>query len=113
MDNITIGQIAGAMGTIVVIVGFVMAIYKWYKTNFTDKFDAIDDKFEQIDNRLEFVETKRIEYEKEVQNSKSERMILLRGLLAALKGLHEMGCNNAVTHSISEIENYMVEKSHD
>ena len=113
MDNITIGQIAGAIGTILVIAGFVMTIYKWYKTSFTDKFETIDNEIDGVKQRLDFVETKRIEYEKEVQNSKSERMILLRGLLAALKGLHEMGCNNAVTLSISEIENYMVEKSHD
>ena len=113
MDNITIGQIVSSMGIITVIGGFVIAIYKWYKTSFTDKFDSIDDKFDEIDNRLTFVENKRIEYEMEVQNSKNERMILLRGLLAALKGLDGMGCDKVVSKSINEIENYMVEKSHD
>lgn len=105
MENITIGQIVSIMGTLTAIAVFFVAIFKWYKTNITDRFTKIDE-------RLTFVEEKREEYEKEVEKSKEERMILLRGELAALKGLKEMGCNDAVTHSISEIEKYMLEKSH-
>lgn len=105
MDNITISQIVATIGTLTVIVGFFAAIFKWYKTNIIDKFNKLEE-------RLTFVEKKREEYEREVEKSKEERMILLRGELAALKGLKEIGCNDAVTHSISEIENYMVVKSH-
>lgn len=106
MESITIGQIASAIGVLTVIVSFFIAIFKWYKK-------AIIDRFTAIDKRLTFVEEKREEYEREVEKSKEERMILLRGELAALKGLKEMGCNDAVTHSISEIEQYMMVKSHD
>ena len=117
MDNVTIGQIAGAMGTIVVIVGFVMAIYKWYKSTFSDKFKAIDNEIDEVKQRLDFVEQKKTEYEKELQNSKFERMILLRGELAALKGLAKISNINSATDSINEsieeIEKYMMEKSHD
>lgn len=105
MDDITIGQIISAFGSITAIAVFFVAIFKWYKINITDKLN-------RLDQRLTFVEIKREEYEKEVQKSKEERMILLRGELAALKGLKEMGCNDAVTKSISEIEIYMLEKSH-
>ena len=106
MEQLTIGQIASAIGIITVIVTFFVSIYKIYKK-------TIGDRFVKIEERLSFVEKKRVEYEKEVEKSKEERMILLRGELAALKGLKEMGCNDAVTHSISEIEEYMVLKSHD
>lgn len=117
MDNITIGQIAGAIGTIVVIVGFVVAIYKWYKSTFSDRFEAIDHEIDGVKQRLDFVEQKKTEYEKELQNSKFERMILLRGELAALKGLSKISNINSATDSINEsieeIEKYMMEKSHD
>lgn len=106
MESITIGQIAGAIALISVITGFIAKIYKTYKNNIIDRFSKIED-------RLEFVEKKREEYEREVEKSKEERMILLRGELAALKGLKEMGCNDAVTHSITEIEKYMMLKSHE
>ena len=106
MENITIGQIVAAIGVISVIGAFIGGLYKWYKKSFSDRFT-------KIERRLDFVEKKREEYEKEVQNSKEERTILLRGELAALKGLKEMGCNNAVTHSIQEIEEYMMLRSHD
>lgn len=106
MGSITLDQIAGAIGIVTVIAGFFFGIGKGYKK-------AIVDRFAKIEKRLKFVEDKREEYEKEVEKSKEERMILLRGELAALKGLKEMGCNDAVTHSINEIEDYMMLKSHD
>ena len=106
MENITIGQIVTAIGIISAIGVFVGGLYKWYKKAFSDRFT-------KIENRLTFVEKKREEYEREVQSSKEERTILLRGELAALKGLKEMGCNDAVTHSIHEIEEYMMLRTHD
>lgn len=106
MENITMGQLAGAIGIVTVIISFVVSIVKWYKTNITDKLN-------KLDQRLTFVEIKREEYEREVEKSKEERLILLKGELSALKGLKEMGCNDAVTHSINEIEEYMMLKSHD
>lgn len=112
MESITIGQIVGAMGTITIITGFIALVCGWYKKAITDKFTKVNNKIIGIEERLEFVEKKRDEYEKEVDHSKNERMILMGGLLAALKGLHEMGCNDAVTRSIEEIEEYMMQKSH-
>ena len=106
MESITIGQLVASIGVISVIGAFIGGLCKWYKKAFSDRFTKIED-------RLTFVEKKRIEYEKEVQNSKDERTILLRGELAALKGLKEMGCNDAVSHSINEIEEYMMLRSHD
>lgn len=105
METITIGQIVGAIGAITVIGGFIVSILKFYKS-------TIVDRFAKIEKRLTFVEDKREEYEKEVQFSNLERKILLKGELAALKGLKEMGCNDAVTKSIEEIEKYMMDKAH-
>ena len=113
MENITIGQIESAVGIITVIGAFIFGIYKWYKKIIGDKFVKIDNRFTTVEKRLDFVEKKREEYEKEVQNSKEERAILLRGELAALKGLKDICQNKAISNSIDEIEEYIVLKSPD
>lgn len=117
MENVTLGEIVMAIGIIstigTFIIGIIVKLSKWWKSKITDRFTNIDDRFEKVEERLDDVERKRDEYEKEVLNSKAEREILLRGELAALKGLKEMGVNKAVTHSIDEIEDYIMKKSHD
>lgn len=127
MEQITIGQIVSAIGVISVIAtfigGIIVAVSKWWKSRVTDKFTAIDNKigtmeksvdnrFEKVEERLEYVEIKRNQYEQEVESSKLERKVLLKGELAALKGLYEISKNDMLANSIQEIEEYMVEKSH-
>lgn len=106
MENITIGQIVGAMGVLTIIVGFFAAIFKWYKSNFTDKF-------EDIESRLKELEEKTQNQGKEIQESKSERLILLKGQLACLEGLQQNGANGPVTQAINEIKTYLINKSHE
>lgn len=105
MNNITIGQIVGAMGTLTVIVGFFVAIFKWYKSNFTNKFTSIEKRLEKLEETTE-------KQEFEIKESKEERLILLKGQLACLKGLKEQGCNGSVTTTIATIEDYLIDKSH-
>ena len=106
MDNITVGQIVAAMGTLTIIVGFFVAIFKWYKINFSDKFLKIEKRLDALEEKTEF-------QDKEIQESKEERLILLKGQLACLKGLKEQGCNGPVTKAISDIEGYLINKSHE
>ena len=105
MENITLGQIVAAIGTITAIAAFFVAIFKWYKKSFTDKFTKIED-------RLDKLEEKTLTQTAEIEECKSERLILLRGLLACLKGLQEQGCNGSVTQAIKDIEGYLINKSH-
>lgn len=105
MENITIGQLIGAIGGLTVIVGFFTALLKWYKSNFTDKFS-------KIDKRLDNLEEKTKIQDQDIEESKQERLILLKGQLACLKGLKEQGCNGPVTKTINDIESYLITKSH-
>ena len=50
---------------------------------------------------------------RDVEDSKHERLILLKGQLACLKGLQEQGCDGPVKQAINDIENYIIAKSHD
>ena len=106
MENITIGQIIAVIGSLTVLSGFFFGIYKFIKKVVLDKIEANTKDIKAI----------KLEMEKEkddINDSKEERLILLRGQLACLKGLKEQGCNGPVTQGIKDIEEYMMKKSHD
>ena len=106
MEDITVGQIISVIGGLTVIVGFFVTIIKWYKKNFTDRFLKIEE-------RIDTIETMEKNYRKELQDSKEERFILLKGQLACLKGLSEQGINGPVSQGIKDLEEYMIKKSHE
>ena len=136
MGNITLIQIAEAIGVLSVIVGAYLKIRKMmtncYNEKVAIKFDEVDEKFdevykkfkemrkeiEELDRRLTDVERKRDQYERELGDSKRERGILARGELSALKILRAMLDKSQLdqdelAESIKEIEEYVFEKSHD
>ena len=94
MEQITLGQIKAIIGTITVIGGFFILIFRWYTKN--------------ISNKLNNYETRITDLEKESNINKDQNTILLKGQLACLKGLKEQGCNGPVTQSINEIETYLL-----
>ena len=107
MDNITIGEIIKALGSITAIAVFFIAIFKWYKSNVTDRFKIIDEDIRDLKKSLR-------NHQEEINESKEERLILLKGQLACLKGLHnDLNCNGPVTQGIADLENYLIKKSHE
>ncbi len=106
MENITIGQVAATCGTITVLAGFVVAIYKFIRKVILDKIEKNTENIKKLENRIDRMEN-------EQENSKEERLILLQGVLACLKGLKEQGCNGPVTQAIKDIEEYLISKSHE
>lgn len=98
MENITIGQIVSAIGSITAITVFFIAIYKWYKKSIIDEFTNIHFEIDKL--------------KEEMEDSKEERTILLQGLLACLKGLQEQGCDGPVKKGIEDIEEYLIKKTH-
>ena len=107
MDNITIGEIIKALGSITAVAVFFIAIFKWYKSNVTDRFKLIDEDISDLKKSLR-------NHQEEINESKEERLILLKGQLACLKGLHnDLNCNGPVTQGIADLENYLIKKSHE
>ena len=106
MENITIGQLVGVMGTLSVMAGFFFGIYQFIKKVVLDKIDKNANDIKVLNEEVGRLKS-------EVADSKEERLILLKGQLACLKGLKEQGCNGPVTHAIDDIENYLMKKSHD
>lgn len=105
MENITIGQIVAGFGTLSVLAGFFIGIYKFIKKVVLDKIDANTADIRGLQKEMESMK-------KDIEDSKEERLILLKGQLACLKGLSEQGCNGPVTQGIKDLEEYILKKAH-
>lgn len=106
MEQVTIGQIVGAISSVMVILGFIKLIYDFVKKSTLDKINKNENDIKELKNDVEVIKT-------EIRDSKEERLILVNGVLACLKGLKEQGCNGPVTEGIKQIEEYLMQKSHD
>lgn len=110
METVTLGQfytfLLFASGLITAIATPIIAMYRWYKKKIEDKFIAMN-------NRIDSLEKKDKVHEDYIQSSKDEFNLLIRGQLACLKGLKEQGCNGSVTQGINDIEEYLLQKSHE
>lgn len=106
MENVTVGQIIAVIVTLTTILGFCKLIYGFIKANY---IDVIGD----LKKRLSKLEEEDKIQNSDILESKQERLILLQGQLACLKGLKEQGCNGPVTKAIADIEGYLIQKSHE
>lgn len=78
MESITVGQIVGIIGTLMVLSSFFFGIYKFIK-------QVVLDKIENNTKRIEILE-KEIKYlKRDVIDSKQERLILLKRAISLLK----------------------------
>lgn len=106
MENVTVGQIVTAIGIIGTLAGFVTAVYKFIKKVVLDKINKNTEDIKVLQSEMRNLKS-------EIKESKEERLILLKGQLACLKGLKEQGCNGPVSQAIKDIEEYILEKSHE
>lgn len=65
MENITIGQIAGAIGVLTVLVGFFVSIYQFIKK-------VVLDKITRNSKRIEILEQEVGKLKSEVEDSKEK-----------------------------------------
>lgn len=109
MDKITVEQAVGAIvatiSSLTIIIGFVATIYNFIKKKTIDRIEKNEKEIQELKAEVGLLKS-------EIQDDKEERIIILQGLLACLKGLKEQGCDGAVTNSINEIEDYLMKKSH-
>lgn len=106
MENITIGQILGIIAGVTAIIKFIQLIYELVKKSTLDKISQNAKDISELKTEVGLLKS-------EMQDSKEERLILVNGVLACLKGLKEQGCNGPVTEGINQIEEYLMKKSHD
>lgn len=80
---ITASQIVSAVA---VIGGLIFAVVKWFR--------------------------KQNRQDEEIEELRSEQTLICYGVLAALKGLKEQGCNGPVTEAINKIEKHLNVQAH-
>ena len=89
--------ISAVLGALVAIVTYFAKVVRW-----VDKQGKQDKEIQEI----------RRHHEEDMAVIKEEQALLVRGVLACLKGLSEQGCNGPVTQAIREFESYLNEKAH-
>lgn len=52
-------------------------------------------------------------HDADVREIRTEQTLIIYGLLGALKGLQEQGCNGPVTEAIGRIEKHLNQKAHE
>lgn len=82
MENVTLGQVVASLGLIGTLAGFFITVYKLLKKVVLDKIENNTKDIKALEKRMETVEN-------EIKEGKEERLILLKGQLACLKGLKE------------------------
>ena len=86
--------LAEIIGAGAVVFGTIFAVHKWVlKQNAQD------------------IEIKTLK-EVEIKSLKEEQRVICYGVLAALKGLQEQGCNGPVTKAIDEMEKHLNKMAH-
>ena len=82
----TLLSAAAVVGAFVALVAYLRKLFGWFERQ------------EKQDN--------------EIRKIKDEQTILVKGILACLKGLQELDCNGPVTDAIAEIETHLNRTAH-
>lgn len=73
----------------------------------------IKDKLDRDYRRINDIEKELARHRKDQLEDRKEMMLIMQGLLAALKGLQQLSCNGPVTETIDTLTTYLTEKAHD
>lgn len=104
------------------------SIKRWFKKDFQAETAAqtVDQRLRALEQDMKEVKAKltrdfsrmnemaeRLEESaQDIKDSKEERQLMLSGLLAALKGLQELGTNGPTKSAQSDIEQYLNRQAH-
>ena len=88
------GSVLGAVGAFIAL---LVKLIRWV------------DRQKQQDAELE---TLKDTHARDIEGLQHEQTLAIYGILAALKGLKEQGCNGPVTEAIDKIDKYLNQKAH-
>lgn len=91
---ITAGAVIAALTTIITL---LVKLVRWI------------DRQKKQDTEIKALQDK---HDKDIKALQHEQTLAIFGILAALKGLQEQGCNGPVSQAIDKIEKYLNQKAH-
>lgn len=91
---ITAGAVVGALTTIITL---LVKVVRWV------------DRQKKQDSEIKALQEK---HDRDIKALQHEQTLAIYGILAALKGLQEQGCNGPVTEAVNKIEKYLNQKAH-
>ena len=120
-------DIASKVLTILTVIGGLLyAFYRWlFKQNHqSDEIEATDKHIDEVEadcekhieevekECIEKIDCMKTETDERLHSIQSEQTLICYGLLAALKGLKEQGCNGPVTEAINRLEKHLNVQAH-
>lgn len=87
IDTNLIITASSVLGAVIAIFTVIFSIYRWY--------------------------LRQNQQDEEIKRIKQEQTLIVYGILAALKGLKEQGCNGPVTEAINKIEKHINNQAHE
>ena len=91
---VTAGAVVAALLT---IIGLLAKLVRWV------------DRQKKQDTELKALQER---HDEDIRSIQHEQTLIIYGVLAALKGLQEKGCNGPVTEAIGKFEKYLNQKAH-
>ena len=109
-----------------VVGGALYAFFHWLfkQNNQSDEIEANDKHIEEVEQEcekhieevekecVEKIDSLKTETDARLNSIQSEQTLICYGILAALKGLKEQGCNGPVTEAINMIEKHLNVQAH-
>ena len=122
----TAKDILSVLASLGIIGGAIFAFVRWIlkQNHQTDEIEANDKHIDEVEEKCEThiveVEKECVEKIKDLKTKTDERLnsiqteqtIICYGVLAALKGLSEQGCNGPVTDAIKMLEKHLNVQAH-
>lgn len=102
---VSLDALAKVLSIVSVIIGLVTIAVTAIKRRAKEQ-----GKVAELEQRIDEDEEKTAEVRKSCHE---EQALIIYGLLACLKGLHEQGCDGPVTIAINKIEKHINQKAHE
>ena len=118
--------LAKVLSILAIIGGALYAFYRWlFKQNHqSDEIEATDKHIDEVEadcekhieavekECIEKIDSLKAESDEKWRSMQAEQTLICYGMLAALKGLKEQGCNGPVTEAINRIEKHLNVQAH-
>ena len=102
-------KVASVVTGITIIVGAIVAVIRFFYKKWKKPID-VDNEIKLLHEEVSNLQDL---HESDMERVTSELRLLMKGMLAALDGLKQKGCNGPVTKAHEELEEHLNSSAHD